>query len=78
MRKVRAMLRLDLLCQILFLAEAAMVIVFAKLPVRLLTILRIEAAVRVTKITTAWIPGRFGADEGPALLSHSVLPLRQG
>jgi hypothetical protein len=43
-----------------------MVIFSAKLPVHILTILGIEAAVRITKMTTGWIPARVGADEGGA------------
>ena len=66
-KTLRSMLRLDLLCQILLVAEAAIVISLAKLPVHLLTVLGIEAAVRVTKIATGWIPARVGADEGAAV-----------
>jgi hypothetical protein len=64
---LRSMMNMDLVCQVLLVAEAAIVISSAKLPVHILTVLGIEAAVRVTKMATGWLPARIGADEGGAV-----------
>lgn len=69
---LRSMMRMDLICQVLLVAEAAIVISAAKLPVHFLTVLGIEAAVRVTKMTTGWIPARIGADEGAAAAAFAA------
>jgi len=61
---LHAMIYMDVACQALLIAEAALIIFSAKLPVHILTVLGIEAAVRITKMTTGWIPARVGADEG--------------
>ena len=67
-----SMMYMDLMCQVLLVAEAAVVISFAKLPVHLLTVLGIEAAVRITKMTSGWIPARIGADEGGAVAAFAA------
>jgi hypothetical protein len=72
---LRFMLRIDLVCQGLLILEAALVISRAKLPVHILTVLGIEAAVRVTKITTGWIPARLGADEGGTVAAFAAFGL---
>ena len=72
---LRAMMRLDLVCQILLVAEAVIVISVAKLPVHLFAILGIEAAVRVAKMTSGWIPARIGADEGGAAAAFASFGL---
>jgi hypothetical protein len=64
---VRSMMYLGLACQVLLIGEAAIVIFGAKLPVHVLTVLGIEAIVRITKMTSGWIPARIGADEGGAV-----------
>lgn len=64
---LRRMVLIGLLCQILLFGEAAVVIFLAKLPVHLLSLLGIEALVRITKMTAGWIPARIGADEGGAV-----------
>jgi hypothetical protein len=69
---LRTMMHIDLVCQALLVAEAAIVISSAKLPVHILTVLGIEAAVRVTKMTTGWIPARIGADEGGAVAAFAA------
>ena len=74
-RALRLMFRLDLICQCLLILETALVISCAKLPVHILTVLGIEAAVRVTKITTGWIPARLGADEGGAVAAFAAFGL---
>jgi Lysylphosphatidylglycerol synthase TM region len=63
-QSVRSMLYLDLLCQILLVAETAVVLSFAKLPIHLPILLGIETATRVTKMVAGWLPARIGADEG--------------
>jgi hypothetical protein len=72
---LRSMIHLDLACQGLLILEAAVVISCAKLPVHILTVLGIEAAVRVTKITAGWIPARVGADEGGAVAAFAAFGL---
>ena len=74
-RALRLMFRLDLICQGLLILEAALVIFCAKLPVHILTVLGIEAAVRVTKIATGWVPARLGADEGGAVAAFAAFGL---
>lgn len=64
---LRRMVLIGLLCQILLFGEAAVVIFLAKLPVHLLSLIGIEALVRITKMTAGWIPARIGADEGGAV-----------
>jgi len=64
---LRRMVFIGLACQILLFGEAAVVIFLAKLPVHLLSLIGIEALVRVTKMTAGWIPARIGADEGGAV-----------
>jgi hypothetical protein len=73
--KLQSMFRMDLVCQGLLILEAALVISCAKLPVHILTVLGIEAAVRVTKVTTGWIPARMGADEGAAVAAFAAFGL---
>jgi lysylphosphatidylglycerol synthase-like protein len=63
-QSVRSMLYLDLLCQILLVAETAVVLSFATLPIHLPILLGIETATRVTKMVAGWLPARIGADEG--------------
>lgn len=69
---LRSMMYMDLVCQILLVTEAAIVISSAKLPVHILTVLGIEAAVRVTKMATGWVPARIGADEGGAVAAFAA------
>jgi len=64
---LRRMVFIGLACQILLFGEAAVVTFLAKLPVHLLSLIGIEALVRVTKMTAGWIPARIGADEGGAV-----------
>jgi len=64
---LRRMVFIGLVCQILLFGEAAVVIFLAKSPVHFLSLVGIEALVRVTKMTAGWIPARIGADEGGAV-----------
>jgi len=64
---LQRMVYIGLACQLLLLAEATTVILLAKVPAHVLSILGIEAIVRITKMTSGWIPARIGADEGGAV-----------
>ena len=64
---LRRMVFIGLACQILLFAEAAVVILLAKLPFHFVSLIGIEALVRITKMTAGWIPARIGADEGGAV-----------
>ena len=69
------MMRLNLTCQGLLVVEAAIVISIAKIPVHLLTVLGIEAVVRVAKMSSGWIPARIGADEAGAVAAFTAFGL---
>jgi hypothetical protein len=60
---IRSMLLLDLLCQVLMVAEIATVIVVFKLPFHAETIMALEAANRLVRTMGGWLPARIGADE---------------
>jgi len=64
---LRRMVFIGLVCQILLVGEAAVVILLAKLPIHIVSLIGIEAFVRITKMTAGWIPARIGADEGGAV-----------
>jgi len=72
---VRSMLYLDLLCQVLLVAETAIVLSYTKLPVHLPVLLGIEAAARVTKMVAGWLPARIGADEGGTAAAFAAFGL---
>jgi Lysylphosphatidylglycerol synthase TM region len=72
---VRSMLYLDLLCQVLLMAETAVVLFCAGLPIHFLVLLGIETATRVTKMVAGWLPARIGADEGGIAAAFAVLGL---
>ena len=71
----RLMMRLDLVCQALLIAEAAVVIFCASMALHPLAILGIEAAVRITKMFAGWLPGRIGADEGGTAAAFAAFGL---
>jgi hypothetical protein len=71
----RSMLCLDLVCQVLLVAETAIVMSCAKLPVHLSVLLGIETATRVTKIVAGWLPARIGADEGGTAAAFAAFGL---
>jgi Lysylphosphatidylglycerol synthase TM region len=71
----RSMLGLDLVCQALLVAETAIVLSFARLPVHLSVLLGIETATRVTKIVAGWLPARIGADEGGTAAAFAAFGL---
>ena len=71
----RSMLWLDLSCQVLLIAETAVLLSYAKLPIHLPTLLGIEAASRVTKMVAGWLPARIGADESGAAAAFAAFGL---
>ena len=72
---VRSMLYLDSLCQLLMVAETAVVLYYAKLPIHLPTLLGIEAATRATKMVAGWLPARIGADEAGTAAAFAAFGL---
>lgn len=71
----RSMLYLDLLCQLLMVAETAIVLFYARLPIHLAALLGIETATRVTKMVAGWLPARIGADEGGTVVAFAAFGL---
>ena len=63
---IRQMFLLDLGCQVLLAAEVVTVFCFLKLPLHAGVILGLEAATRMVKIASGWLPARIGADESGA------------
>ena len=63
---IRRMFLLDLGCQVLMAAEVATVFWFLRLPVHAGIILGLEAASRMVKMASGWLPARIGADESGA------------
>jgi lysylphosphatidylglycerol synthase-like protein len=60
---IRMMLLVALVCQILMVAEIAVIIVVFKLPLHVGTVMALEAANRVVRTMGAWLPAHIGADE---------------
>ena len=69
------MFLLDLACQVLIAAEAATVFWFLRLPLHAGVILALEAASRLVKMTSGWLPARIGADESGAAGAFLVFGL---
>jgi hypothetical protein len=63
---IRYMLLLDAVCQALVAAEVATVFWFLRLPLHAGVILGLEAASRMVKMASGWMPARIGADESGA------------
>jgi hypothetical protein len=63
---MRQMFLLDLGCQVLLAAEVATVFWFLRLPLHAGIILGLEAASRMVKMASGWLPARIGADESGA------------
>jgi len=74
-QSVRSMLYLDLFCQVLLVAETAVVLSYTKLPIHLPVLLGIEAAARATKMVAGWLPARIGADEGGTAAAFAAFGL---
>jgi hypothetical protein len=60
---IRKMLLVDLLCQVLTVAEIATIVLVFRLPFHVGTVMALEAANRVVKTMGGWLPARIGADE---------------
>ena len=60
---IRQMFLLDFSCQVLVMAEVATVFWFLRLPWHAGIILGLEAANRMVKMASGWLPARIGADE---------------
>ena len=65
-RTVQVMTFIAGACQLLVIAETAVVLSFLNLPAHLSTVLGIEAAFRMVKMIGGWLPARIGADESGA------------
>jgi hypothetical protein len=63
---IRQMFLLGLGCQVLLAAEVATVFWFLRLPLHAGVILGLEAASRMVKMVSGWLPARIGADESGA------------
>ena len=63
---IRQMFLLDLGCQVLMAGEVATVFWFLRLPWHAGIILGLEAASRMVKMASGWLPTRIGADESGA------------
>ncbi|PWU11143.1 MAG: hypothetical protein C5B51_03255 [Terriglobia bacterium] len=63
---IRQMFVLDLGCQVLLAAEVVTVLWFLRLPLHAGIILGLEAANRIVKMASGWLPARIGADESGA------------
>jgi hypothetical protein len=63
---IHQMFLMDVICQLLVAAEVATVFWFLRLPLHAGTILGLEAASRMVKMASGWMPARIGADESGA------------
>jgi hypothetical protein len=63
---IRQMFLLDLGCQLLMAAEVATIFWFLRIPLHAGVILGLEAASRMVKMASGWLPARIGADESGA------------
>jgi hypothetical protein len=63
---LRRMFLLDLACQVLLASEVVTVFWFLRLPLHAGIILGLEAANRMIKMASGWLPARIGADESGA------------
>jgi hypothetical protein len=71
----RTMLCLDLICQLLLIAETAVFLSYAKIPIHLSLLLGVETATRVTKLLAGWLPARVGADEAGTATAFAAFGL---
>jgi hypothetical protein len=69
---VGQMFWLDLACQLLLVAEVAVVLWSLRLPFHVLTVLAIEGLTRGVKMMTGFVPARLGADEGGAMSAFAA------
>jgi len=62
----------DLTCQLLLVAEVAVVLWSLRLPHHLITVFAIEGLTRGVKMMTGFVPARLGADEGGAMSAFAA------
>lgn len=77
-KAARRIFALDLVSQILMLAEVMAVLWAVGIHTGFLTVLAIEAATRAVKVIGVWLPGRIGADEGGATGAFLLFGLNPG
>ena len=71
-KTVQAMTLIAGACQVLVIAETAVVFSFLHLPTHISTLLGIEAAFRMVKMVGGWLPARIGADESGAAAAFAA------
>ena len=69
---VGRMFWLDLVCQLLLVAEVAVVLWSLRIPLHWITVLAIEGLTRGVKMMTGFVPARLGADEGGAMSAFAA------
>jgi hypothetical protein len=69
---VGRMFWLDLTCQLLLVAEVAVVLWALRLPLHWMTVIAIEGLTRAVKMMTGWVPARLGADESGAMSAFAA------
>src|SRR5215470_1814511 len=72
---VGRMFWIGLLCQLLLVAEVAVVLWSLHLPLHLMTVVAIEGLTRGVKMMTGFVPARLGADEGGAISAFAAFGL---
>lgn len=69
---VSRMFWLDLICQLLLVAEVAVVLWSVGLPLHWMTVVAIEGITRAVKMMTGFVPARLGADESGAMSAFAA------
>ena len=62
----------DVACQLLLVAEVAVVLWSLRLPIHLMAVIAIEGFTRAVKMMTGWVPARLGADESGAMSAFAA------
>jgi hypothetical protein len=69
---VGRMFWVDLICQLLLVAEVAVVLWSLRLPLHWMTVVAIEGLTRAVKMMTGFVPARLGADESGAMSAFAA------
>lgn len=77
-KTARTMFAADLACQLILFAETTTIVFSMGLPLKLPLLLAIEVITRMVKVTSGWLPGRIGADEGGAAAAFAAFGLSPG
>jgi len=72
---IQRMFCVDAICQVLMVAEVAVVIWALGQPFHILTVLAIEVCTRAAKVAAGWVPARIGVDEGAAIGAFAAFGL---